>query len=251
MGFWIDIVIGVIILVFAIVGICRGFIDYLLKMIGSIGAVLVGFFGANPFASFLDGIFHFTEPLGNVCLNGLSGSVPQDMLDTVLDASTKETFINKLAEDGLSIPESFIKSIVDGASVDAGQTFRYLIATGMGTIFASIIAGIVLFFIVKIIIFFLAKLFESKENVAISGLNRALGMVVGIAKGVLIIIVAYTILTICCMIFPIDVTINEWMNQTAIFKSTYAPYSEMVQNFINDKMASFVSNLTANMVAAS
>ena len=247
---WIDIVIAAIILIYAIVGIRRGFIDYLLKIIGTVGAVLVGFFAAKPFASFLDGIFHFTGPLGNLCLNWLGGSLPQDMLDTIVDASTKETFINTLNEGGLTIPEGFIKSIVENANVDAGVTFRDVISSGVGTIFASILAGVLLFIIVKVIVFFLAKLFESKENVSISGLNRALGMVVGIAKGVLIVVVAYTILTVCCMIFPIDVTVNEWMNQTFVFKATYAPYSTMVQNFINDKRAAFVANLTANMVAA-
>lgn len=249
MGTWIDVAIIAIVVIFAIVGIYKGFIEYLLKFIGSVGAILLAFFGARPVASFLDNIFHFTKPLGDVCLNWLSGSVPQDMLDTVLDASTKETFINKISEDGLTIPESFIKSIVDGVNVDAGQTFGNVIATGMGTIFASILTGIVLFLVIKFIIFLLARLFESKESISISGINRALGMVVGIAKGVLIVLVAYTILTICCMIFPIDVTINEYVNQTTLFKATYAPYSEMIQNFINDKMANFVSNLTANMIA--
>lgn len=250
MGIGIDIAIVAIIVIFAIIGICKGFIEYLLKFIGSIGALLIAFFGAKPFASFLDGIFHFTQPLGNLCLNWLSGSVPQEMLDDVLDASSRDAFISSLSADGLTIPESFIKSIVEGANVDAGQTFRYVISSTMGTIFASILAGIVLYFVVKLIVFFLAKLFESKEDVPISGLNRALGMVVGIVKGVVIVVAAYTILTICCMIFPIDVTINEWMNQTTLFKATYAPYSTMVQDFINDKMANFVSNLTNNMVGA-
>lgn len=250
MGTWIDLAIVAIIVIFAIVGIYKGFIEYLLKFVGSIGAILIAFFGAKPLASFLDGIFNFAGSLGNVCLNWFGNSVPQEMMNEVLNETSKTAFIEKISQDGLTVSESFIKSIIESANVDAGKTFAEVISSGMGIIFASILAGIVIFLIVKFVIFLLSKLFESKESVSMSGANRALGMVVGIAKGALIVVVLYTILTICCMIFPIDVTVNEYVNQTSLFKATYQPYSEMIQNFINDKMATFVANLTSNMVAS-
>ena len=245
MGIAIDIGIILIVLIFMGIGIYKGFMDSLLKLIGSVGALVIAIFAARPTVSFLDSIFGFTQGLGNICVNWFCGGIDPALLDAILTEGTKATFIDSL---GGGIADSFIKSIVEGANVDAGLSFREVISSGMGTVFGAIIAGIVLFLLIKFIVFLLAKLFDSKEKPVLSGVNRALGMIFGAVKGGLFVVIAYTVLSISCMVFPIQASVDDVKNQTTLFKGTYDPYAVVVQDFVNDKMGEFVENFTANLV---
>lgn len=248
MGFWIDIIIVAIVVIFAIIGLWKGFLDSLLKFIGSLGALCLAIFGARPVLDFLDGIFHFREPLGNVCVNLLGGSFDQSLLDIVLNASTHQTVIDTLNADGLTLVERLMVSIVNGANLDAGLTVGQVLANSLGTILGCIIVGILIFVIVKFIVFLLAKLFDTKEKPALSGINRVLGMALGAIKGVVFVVVAYLVLSLSCMVFPIQPQVDEFANTTTLFKSTYTPFSESVHTFVNDKLGTFVEELTNNLI---
>lgn len=247
MGIAIDIAIVLIVVIFIGVGIYKGFMDSLLKLIGSVGALLIAIFAARPTVSFLDSLFGFTQGLGNICVNWFCGGIDPALLDAILTESSKGTFVDSL---GGGIADTFIKTIVNGANVDAGLTFREVISSGMGTVFGAIIVGIVLFILIKFLVFLLAKLFDTKEKPILSGINRALGMIFGAVKGCLFVVIAYTVLSISCMVFPIQASVDDIKNQTTIFKGTYDPYAVVVQDFVNDKMGQFVENFTANLVKA-
>lgn len=248
MGVWIDVAIVVIVLIYAAVGLYKGFVDSLLKMIGSVGALLLAIFGAKPVLNFLDNIFHFRAELGSVCVNAFAGSVDPEIMDMVLNEANVQTIKNSLEADGLNIPERLMMSILNNANLDAGLTFREVLNDSFGTILGCIIVGVVLFILVKFIVFLLAKLFDSKESRALSGTNRALGFIFGALKGCVFVVVVYTVLAVTCMITPIQPQLDEIKNGTSIFKGTYDPYSQIVQEFVDDKMGEFVENLSNNML---
>ena len=245
MGIAIDIAIILVVVIFIGIGIYKGFMDSLLKVIGSVGALVIAIFAARPTVSFLDSLFGFTKGLGDICVNWFCGGIDQNLLNSVLTEGSKGAFIDSL---GGGIADTFIKTIVNGANVDAGLTFKDVISSGMGTVFGAIIAGIVLFFLIKLVVILLAKLFDTKEKPVLSGINRALGMILGAVKGCLFVVIAYTVLSISCMVFPIQASVDDVKNQTTIFKGTYDPYAVVVQDFVNDKMGQFVENFTANLV---
>ena len=245
MGIVIDIAIVLIVVIFAGIGIAKGFMDSLLKIIGSVGALLIAIFAARPVVSFLSGIFPgLTSGLGNPCVNWFCSSIDPALLDSPMTEASKEVFNNSL--NG-GIADRFIQTIVNSANVDGGQTFREIIANGMGVVFASIIVGVVLFILIKVIVHLIAKLFDSDDKPVLSGINRALGLALGTVKGVLFVVIAYTLISVSSMIFPIQATVDEYKNQTFIFKNTYDPYNVMVQDFANDKMGDFVENFTNNL----
>lgn len=247
MGIAIDIGLIVVVLIYVGIGIYKGFMDSLLKIIGTVGAMVIAVFAARPMFSFVDGLFNhsLSGGLGNLCVEWFCGKIDPALLDPVLTDASKTAFLENV---GSGVGDALVKSIVNSASLDSGETIRNVIATGMGTVFGAIIAGVVLFVLIKFLVFLLAKLFDTKEKPVLSGINRALGMVLGAIKGGLFVVVLYTALSISCMVFPIQAEVDDIKNQTTIFKATYNPYSEIVQEFVNDKMGDFVENFTNNLI---
>jgi uncharacterized membrane protein required for colicin V production len=245
MGIVIDFALVLIVVIFAGIGIYKGFIDSLLKLIGSVGALLIAIFTAKPIVSFLSGIFPgLTSSLGNPCVNWFCSSVSPELLDSPMTEASKEVFNSSL--NG-GIGDRFVQTIVNSANVDGGQTFREIIANGMGVVFASIIVGIIVFILIKVIVGLIAKLFDSDDKPVLSGINRVLGLALGTIKGVLAVVINYTLLSVSTMVFPIEATVDEYKNQTYVFKNTHDPYNVMVQGFVNDKMGDFVENFTNNL----
>lgn len=244
-GTIIDIAIVAIVVIFGLVGLFKGFMNSLLKLISSIGALAVAVFGARPVVGFVDGLFGFSKFLGNTCVNAICCGIDENLLNQTLTETSKQDFLNAINQDGLSIPERFIQSVLNNADMSSTMSIRDVLASSTGTIFACIIAGIVLFILVKLIVFIVGKIFDTGQgNNAISGVDKVLGFVFGVAKGAVSVVVIYTVLSVVCLISPLSNQVTEVENNTTIFKATYEPYSEIVQNFVQDKMATFVEDLT-------
>lgn len=110
-----------------------------------------------------------------------------------------------------------------------------------------IVTVIVMFLIIKLAIFILAKIFESvtKNSPTLSGLNRLFGMVFGLAKGVVWVGV---ILALCSAVSEIPVIGSTITNKIAETKVTSFAY-KYVDNFVDtqltqEKVNEIISKLT-------
>ncbi|MBP5651097.1 MAG: CvpA family protein, partial [Clostridia bacterium] len=144
---WIDAILIAVIVIYALIGLSKGFFESVLRLISTAVAVGLAVWLARPAST---------------------------LVNSVLD-------LVKWYEKALS-------SQPDPLNI-FGQQLTHAQAAG----FLSIVTtGIVIFVLVKIIIWILAKIFDSstKNNTALSGLNRLLGLAFGLAKACVIIAAA-------------------------------------------------------------
>lgn len=249
MGIIIDIVLIAILVIYAIVGFAKGFFSSLIKILSTLGSLCLAIFGAKPALNLVDGIFGLRTLLGDLCLKFVGTGIDEGLLNQEVTATTLEQAQNQLAEGGLTFSEKLLSSILGNADVTAGLTFKDVLINSLGTIAGCLVCGIVIFILVKFILFLLVRLFGSKEKNPHSVLDRILGTVFGLAKGVVFVVVVYTLVCIGCMVLPIDNQVVEIINQTNLVKMTYNPYSEFLRDLVSDKLGDFIQNLSANLLS--
>lgn len=115
---------------------------------------------------------------------------------------------------------AFILAIIHGKT--AGELFTFLDSAG-----AKKTAGMILIFVSIIIIGFIVKhfVFRSKGMGKPSGLDRFLGAMFGIARAILIVVIALTLVS------PMNID-----NQTAFKKSVLAPEFKSMVELMSVKM---------------
>ena len=144
---WIDAILIAIIVIYALIGLSKGFFESVLRLVSTAIAVGLAVWLARPASTLVNGVL----PLIKWYKQALSSQ-----------------------PDPLNI---------------FGQQLTHAQAAG----FLSVVTtGIVIFILVKVIIWILAKIFDSstKNNTALSGLNRLLGLAFGLAKACVIIAAA-------------------------------------------------------------
>ena len=161
-GFIVDALLIITILVCVIVGIAKGFFDSLLSLIGTGVAIIASIFSAKYVANFINKIFNFE----NFVLEKLNGSP---------DNTGAVKFFNFELSN-----EEIAKFCV------------------------WVCAIVVIFLAIKLVLLVLSKIFESviSSSQTISGINRVLGLIFGLAKGCVIVVVT---LALCSMIAQVPV----------------------------------------------
>ena len=112
-----------------------------------------------------------------------------------------------------------------------------------------IITVIVMFLIIKLAIYILAKIFESvtKNSPTLSGLNRLFGMIFGLAKGVVWVAV---LLALCSAVSEIPVigsTITNKIAETKVTSFAYKYVDEFVDTQLTqEKVNEIISKLTGS-----
>lgn len=226
----IDVVIVVLLLIFLIRGFLSGFIDAILKLVGTIGALLVAIFCAKPVASFLNGLIGI-----NSWFNGIgAGLCSGDALTTIIETETqRQAALTAINDAGfISFIGDFLKNIV--SSMPLGEiSVAQAVDASISTILAIIVTGILLFVAVKIIVFLLGKLFDSVDDKrgGKSGVDRLLGSILGLAKGALCVVV---MLVIATFMNYVNLPVDQVVQKTYIAKPAYTLVSDKVTQIIDD-----------------
>ena len=186
---WIDITLIVILVIFALVGLKRGLISAILSLFSTFASGFIAWWVAKPFAGFIENVFHVTKYLvefSSKTLVGWSASFGE----AVSEATTGGAVISS---SGLSTWQQVILKILVGENtvVQAGETPANVFANVVAPIILIVLAGIVAFILIKLAVFLLSKLFDAlKKNHAINGMDKVLGLILGLAKGALLICIA-------------------------------------------------------------
>lgn len=202
---WIDIVFIAIIAISAIVGLAKGLFESILSLFGTALSLFVAIYASKPFAEF---IAKFVD------------------LNSILT--------NLLVGDGKLIPTTGLDILTLHYSPE--QVVEY------ATILASIL---VMFILIKLVIWLLARLFDgaTKNSSALSGLNRLLGFVFGIAKGGLFVAIALAATSLVST-FAFGSQIQDAINQTTITSKVYSYVDEFTQNQLEDKIREWLGDGT-------
>lgn len=231
-----DIAVCLFILIFALVGLSKGFFNCILKIFGTLGAILIAWFTAKPVLSFVNGIVN----LSAICANWMSGYFTAEVFNTALTDTNKEAVLSSLeSAEGIFGPlKSLLKNIVQDTTLAAGEsaTLGQICSAAVGHMVATVIVGVALFIIIKIIVALLAKLFDdaaSKHN-AINGMDKLLGLVFGLAKGILFLVVAFVAVNYLCYIPSVNEKVNPVIQNSTVTKLTYNIVTEKAEDIITN-----------------
>lgn len=110
-----------------------------------------------------------------------------------------------------------------------------------------IVTVIVMFLIIKLAIFILAKIFESvtKNSPTLSGINRVFGMIFGLVKGGAWVFVILSICSSLKQVPGLGTTINSKIAETKVTSFAYKYVDDFVENQLTqEKINSIIDKLT-------
>ena len=234
---WLDITLLVILAIFALIGLKRGLINAILSLFSTFASGFIAWWVAKPFAGFIENVFHVTKYLVEFSSKTLI-SWSASFGEAVAEATTGGAVISS---SGLSTWQQVILKIVVGENtvIQAGETPAGVFANIIAPVILIVLAGIVAFILIKIAVFLLSKLFDAlKKNHAINGMDKVLGLVLGLVKGALLICIAMGV----TIFIPNEKIIAE-IDKTTITKVAYEPVTTFIRDNVADKLRAWAEQI--------
>lgn len=231
-GLIIDIVAGIILGIYTIVGLAKGFLNTLVSLFGNIASITVAIIAAKPFANFINSIFNVAGWFGNMVGTSLETILPE-----ITSAQTGTQIIETLSADGVTFLERILIRFIDPTlTYNTTAELTTALQNPIGGLLTIIAAGFVLFILIRIAVAILAKLFDAiSKSHAFGGLDHLLGAVIGAAKGAIFL---GAILCVAFLIIQIPVVgdfITGYIEQTTFLKWGYG-YIQQFMNWVGTKV---------------
>ncbi len=235
-----DIVVLVLLLLVALIGFWKGFLNSLLSFCSSILSVTASFFLAKPLASLLNNWFNLATTIGNSIASQINGFFAEFSVEMtgaqIMSEKCSATGILKFALNFFIKPEA---TYIDKADVVSK------VGLNAGSLALMAICMIVAYLLIKLVIFLLSKLFGAiKKNCqAINGLDRVLGLVLGIAKGMVIVFAVFVIANLLQSIPAVANFLDTTFNNSCIAKPIY--------DFVNNLVSTYLTKIDFNGILSS
>ena len=207
----VDIIIIVIIALSVVIGMIRGFANTIIGFVSIILSILIAFFLCNPVASLLSKVTEIDESI----YNKVEAIIPMSDTDIQIDINSNsipETFQNAIdntmneAENGINKKKNEIVNSV---------------ATSITNNIMSAIAFVGLFALVRIVLLGIMIVTEiAKQQDFIERVDKIMGFLLGLLRGILIVYVALGVLKVCEVMLKSD-TIVDNINQSIIGSYIY------------------------------
>ena len=156
--------------------------------------VVIAVLLAKHVAKLVNGIYNFSGLIGNKIAAGLNGngeffSKPINQLGV----ENKQQLIAAIPANTNGMLAQLIKVVINNAKIDFASctsTVASIVGLGLGNIIMVVVCGVLLFVVLKLIVFALTKLFNKITDVKVIGiLNKILGAVFGVLKAAVVIFV--------------------------------------------------------------
>ncbi len=223
-----DIIVIAILAVFALIGFIKGFLNTVLSLFGNLASLAIAIVIVKPCARFFDSIFHLVDWLGGLIIKGIANILP-DLSATTMTAdevinhlNTQQGLIGRLT--ALFVNKDLTYGV--GAS-DLSAT----LSTNMGQFATTVFTVIIMFILIRIGILILSKIFDAiTKKRALSGLDRLLGLVIGLVKGA---VVLTCVLSVLYTLSPIIPQIDAWIQQSSFTNWLYGYVNQLINWVIN------------------
>ena len=248
----IDIVIIAVLVLFAVIGMIKGFLNTLLSLFSTVASLAVAILCAKPVAKLLNSVFGIVKNIGGKIAAGITNITPfADGYEAVTDGLTgeelksyinshnpgfKEKLYNLFIEDSVSF--NYTETATTVEAVD--QNIVSYIGERLAGIISIIIATVAVFILLKIAVLLLSKLFDAiTKNRAISGIDRTLGLIFGLAKGALIVCIVLAVAYLVA-----NNTVQGWIDNSTVTRWVYKYVTEFI-GFIANKfdLPGYISGL--------
>lgn len=238
-----------VVLAFVILGILgfkKGLLRSVLSLFSWVVCLFLAVWLAKYVAGWINGIYNFSGLIGGKISKSLiKSNAFYAQAINVFETGGKESLIAALPKDNKFIAQ-IAESVFSNANVDMSSdaSIGSILGANLGHICMIVISGVLVFIVLKIAVFFLGKLFKNIEQTTVlGGLNKILGLVLGIIKAG-VIIVAINCLLVALTLIPaankvITPTINRNTHvERVIYKQTdklfgkYVIEGDAVKNWI-------------------
>ncbi len=195
---WVDISIIIVVLINAFYGLHKGFIITAFNLAGYILAGII----AKVYYPVVAGIIK-NNPSFFSKINSFVTNKVHMMIDSIDKPNSMSSILNSFR-----LPEIMQKGIIESSQIQSqmdnlGGSFGNFISTTFTDIFINIISIIIVFILARIILAVIIRLLDSISKLPIlNEFNKISGLILGIAKGVLIIYIIFAILTPIIMVSP-------------------------------------------------
>lgn len=249
-GVIIDITLVVVVLVFGITGLKKGLLKSVLSLFSWSVCLLVAIFTAKYVAGWINGLYDFSSLIGNNISKSLVKSnefFAQSI--NVYEAGGKDALINSIPGNVNGLIKQLIKVVFSNSQVDMSstETIGSIVGLSLGHIITVVIAGILVFIVLQIVVSLLTRLFTNIEKTRIiGGLNKFLGLVLGLAKAAIVIIIFNGVLVGLSLIPAVNKTIKPIIQEnTKIEKLIYNKTDDVFENYVieGDTMQNWITKL--------
>ena len=204
----VDIIIIVIIALSVVIGMIRGFANTIIGFVSIILSILIAFFLCNPVASLLSKVTEIDESI----YNKVEAIIPMSDTDIQIDINSN------------SIPET-VQNAIDNTMTEAENGINKKkneivnsVATSITNNIMSAIAFVGLFALVRLVLLGITEI--AKQQDFIERVDKIMGFLLGLLRGILIVYVALGVLKVCEVMLKSD-TIVDNINQSIIGSYIY------------------------------
>ena len=251
-GIIIDIVIIALLLILGLIGLKKGFFKSILSFFSFATCLIVAIWSAKYVAGWINGLYDFSNLIGNKISKSLINSnefFAQSI--NVYEAGGKDALISAIPGETNGVLKQIIKAVFSSSSVDmtSTNTIGSIVGSSLGNICMIVIAGILVFIVLKIAVSLLTKFFEKMcKTKVIGGMNKIFGLILGLLKGILIVATVNVVLVALTLIPAVNKTIPKFINNNTfvekyVFKATdnlfgkYVIEGDMFENKIDELWA--------------
>lgn len=213
---WIDILFIVILVIFALVGLAKGFLKSLVALFSTLITLVLAIWISKPVSGLVDSLFGLSTIFGDMLEGGIynsfQGGIPvafQGLVNVLMGAD-------------------YMATNPDTTSIEFASDF----ADKLGNIITIAICVVVLYFLIRFILYLLSRLFDViTQNKAVDGLDRVLGFLLGAVKGAVMLFVCFGIIYIVSTLLPsVGGSIEYYIEMNPICQSFYNWTRDIVEN---------------------
>lgn len=206
----IDIVLILILAIFVIVNMVRGFFKQIFKLAVGIGAILIAYFFCDNLANLLNEKWGVLTKLSSTIMGWFGNgaeyleTATSESIRTAVSANGLPEFIAEMASESLA-------GAAGGAVLSVGALISEAFAKTILIVLCFIALHIVSKLLLSIVAFILNKVVELP---VVSSINRILGLVLGLIKGILVVSVLICVINVIPSGF--FMTLNDAISQSLI-----------------------------------
>ena len=234
-GLIIDVLIVGALIIFGIIGFNKGFLKSLISLFSWIVCIIIAIFTAKYVAGWINGVYDFSGFIGEKIANGLIDT-NEFFARAISEFENTQQIIDSLPSDLNGLLRQLIKVVFSNTSVDMTSTdsIASVVGSSLGHICMVIIAGILVFIVLKIVIALLSRLFDNIARTKIlGGLNKVIGLLFFFFKAGCVIVLLNCILVALSLIPAVNDTITPLIqDNTHIEKVIYNTTDDFIEKYI-------------------
>lgn len=236
-GIAIDVIIVALVVVFAFIGLRKGFFKSVLSMVSGVVVIIVSFLLASPVAKLINKIYDFNGLLAGKLCKSIAG-MGTFYSQTIPEGVSGSDLVNQIPSSTNGFLKKLMSHVLKPLSAGdvQGATVADIVSGAFASIIVTVIVGILLFVLIKIIIALATRLFDNiTKNRVFGATNKLLGLAFGAVKGFIIVVVFAIVLTFLTVIPTVNTKLSPILqDHTKIARPIYNYTDEMVEKYVVD-----------------